>query len=60
MNDFLELQSGDVIPLDTNLNNNLEVLVGELLKFYATPGVMKNKIAVKVTEVVETDGKEEV
>ncbi len=60
VNDFLQLQSGDVIPLDTNVNNNLEILVGELLKFYATPGVKKNKVAVKITEVVEAEGKEEV
>ncbi|TYQ13168.1 UNVERIFIED_CONTAM: flagellar motor switch protein FliM [Acetivibrio alkalicellulosi] len=54
--DFIELQPGDVIPLDTNVDNNLEVLVGELLKFYGTPGVKKNKVAIKVTEVV---GKED-
>lgn len=60
VNDFLELQLGDVIPLDTNVNNNLEVLVGELLKFYGTPGVKKNRVAVKITEVIETEGKEEV
>ncbi|MDQ2085885.1 flagellar motor switch protein FliM [Herbivorax sp. ANBcel31] len=55
--DFIELHSGDVIPLDTNVNNNLEILVGELLKFYGTPGVKKNKVAVKIAEVIE--GKEE-
>lgn len=33
--DFIELQIGDVIPLDTSVNGNLEILVGNLLKFYA-------------------------
>lgn len=57
ISDFLQLQLGDVIPLDTNVNNNMEVLVGELLKFYGTPGVKKNRIAVKITEIIEAEGK---
>lgn len=53
--DFLELQSGDVIPLNTTVNSDLEVLVGDLQKFFAKPGVKKNKVAVKVTEVVRRE-----
>lgn len=55
VNEFLELQPGDVIPLDTNVNGNLEIMVGDLLKFYGKPGVKKNKVAVKVTEVVRRE-----
>lgn len=51
--DFLDLQLGDVIPLDTSVNGELELLVGDLLKFYGKPGVRKNKVAVKITEVVK-------
>ncbi len=57
VNDFLELQPGDVIPLDSSVSGNLEILVGDLLKFYGTPGVRKNRVAIKVNEVVR--GEEE-
>jgi len=50
--DFINLQPGDVIPLDTKINNEMEILVGNMLKFYGIPGVKKNRVAVKVTSVV--------
>ena len=53
--DFLELQSGDVLVLDSGVNEELEVRVGDLLKFYAIPGVRKNKVAVKITRVVKKE-----
>jgi len=53
--DFLELQVGDVIPLDSNINGDIEVLVGDLQKFKGKPGVRKNKVAVKITEVVRRE-----
>jgi flagellar motor switch protein FliM len=55
VNDFIELQPGDVLPLDTSINGELEIMVGELLKFHAKPGVKKNKVSVKVTEVVRRE-----
>lgn len=55
VNDFIDLQCGDVIPLETNVNADLEILVGDLLKFYAKPGVKKNKVAVKISEVVRRE-----
>jgi len=55
VNDFLELQSGDVIALDTGVNDELEVHVGNILKFYAMPGVKKNKVAVKISRVVKKE-----
>ncbi len=57
VNDFIELRPGDVIPLDSSVSGNLEILVGDLLKFYGTPGVKKNRVAIKVNEVVR--GEEE-
>jgi len=51
--DFLELQRGDVLPLDKGVNGDIEVLVGDLTKFYAKPGVHKNKLALKITEVIK-------
>lgn len=55
ISDFLDLQSGDVIPLETNINGDLEVLVGDLPKFYAKPGVKRNKVAVKITDVIRRE-----
>lgn len=53
--DFLELQSGDVLALDSGVNEELEVRVGDLLKFYAIPGVRKNKVALKITRVMKKE-----
>jgi len=58
VDEFLELQPGDVIPLDSSVNGNLEILVGDLLKFYGTPGVKRNRVAIKVNEVVKGEEEE--
>ena len=55
VSDFIELQPGDVLPLDTGINDDMEVHVGELLKFYATPGVRKNKVAIKITKSLKKE-----
>lgn len=55
VNEFIDLQQGDVIPLDTSVCEDMEIHVGDLLKFYATPGVKKNKIAVKITRVLKKE-----
>lgn len=55
VNEFIELQPGDVLPLDTSINDNLQVLVGDLLKFYAKPGVKKNKVAIKISKVIKRE-----
>lgn len=55
VNDFIELQPGDVLPLDANINDDMEVQVGELLKFYAKPGVKKNKVAMKISRVIKRE-----
>ena len=53
--DFLELQAGDVIPLDSSINGDISIMVGDLLKFKGKPGVKKNKVAVKITEVIRKE-----
>lgn len=55
VSDFIELQVGDVLPLDNNVNEDTKVLVGDLLKFYAVPGVRKNRVALKITEIVKRE-----
>lgn len=53
--DFLSLQVGDVVPLNTNVDDPLDVMVGELLKFRAKPGVRNKKVSIKITEVRRED-----
>lgn len=53
--DFLEIQAGDVIALDTGVGSVMDVLVGELAKFKAKPGVRKSKMALKITEVIRKE-----
>lgn len=55
VNDFIELETGDVLPLDTSVNDDLEVNVGEHTKFHATPGVRKSKVAIKITKIAKKE-----
>lgn len=51
VSDVLQLQTGDVIKLDTHRNSDLTVVVGNLPKFTASAGISKGKIAVQITAV---------
>ncbi len=50
--EFLELQRGDIIKLDKDIDADLDVYVGNILKFKGIPGEYKNKVAVKINQVV--------
>ncbi len=50
--EFLDLQRNDVIKLNTEANNNIDVYVGNILKFKGAPGVYKNKSAIQIKEVI--------
>lgn len=52
VNDFVNLQIGDIIRLDTDVDQDLTVYVGNIKKFTALPGSSKDKYAVKVTSVI--------
>lgn len=52
VSEFLQLQTGDVLALKTPVDGEMEVMVGELHKFNAKPGVKNKKTAVKVTRVI--------
>jgi flagellar motor switch protein FliM len=47
---------GDIIPLDSYINSDIKVMVGNLHKFYARPGLSRGKNAIQITSVA---GKEE-
>lgn len=53
--DLLHLQKGDVIPLDRSTRQELEVLVMGRPKFRAHPGVVGNRLAVRIVAVVEEE-----
>ena len=53
--DFVNLQLGDVIRLDRKLDDELEVYVGNIKKFNALPGYSDNKYAVRVTEILREE-----
>lgn len=52
VNDFVNLQLGDIIRLDTDIEQDLKVYVGNIKKFTALPGSSKDKYAVRVTSVI--------
>ncbi len=55
VNDFANLQKGDIIKLDTTINNELDVYVGDIKKFKALPGTTNEDYAVRVTSIVRED-----
>lgn len=53
--DFINLQIGDIIRLNTHVENELDVYVGNIVKFKALPGAGGDKYAVKVTEIIREE-----
>ena len=53
--DFVNLQIGDVIRLDSHMNEELDVYVGNIVKFKALPGSGAENYAVKITEVIREE-----
>ena len=49
--DFVNLQVGDIIKLNKNVEDELDIYVGNIIKFKALPGSFSNNYAVKVTEI---------
>lgn len=55
VNDFVNLQIGDIIRLDTRTDSELSVYVGNMKKFTAMPGTSGEKYAVRVTNVIREE-----
>lgn len=53
--DFTNLQVGDVIRVDKDVDSELDVYVGNIRKFTALPGYSKDKVAVKVSSVIREE-----
>lgn len=55
VNDFVNLQQGDIIKLNTKVDNEMEIFVGNIKKFMALPGSQKDSYAVRVTQVLREE-----
>ena len=55
VSDWVNLQCGDIIRLDTKTDSELSVYVGNIKKFTALPGTSKDKYAVRVTSVIREE-----
>ncbi|MCM1120339.1 MAG: flagellar motor switch protein FliM [bacterium] len=53
--DFLGLQVGDCIRLNTRVDSEMDVYVGNIKKFTALPGANNDAYAVRVTTVIHED-----
>lgn len=53
--DFTNLQIGDIIRLDSKVDQELDVYVGNIKKFTALPGASGNQYAVRVTSVIREE-----
>ena len=52
VNDFINLQVGDIIRLDRKVEDELDVYIGNIKKFTALPGASGDLYAVRVTSVI--------
>lgn len=53
--DFANLQVGDIIKLNRNVEDELDIYVGNIVKFKALPGSFSDSYAVKITEVIREE-----
>lgn len=55
VNDFMNMQIGDIIRLDTKVDDELNIFVGNMRKFTALPGASSDVYAVRLTSVVREE-----
>ncbi|MCR5374004.1 MAG: flagellar motor switch protein FliM [Lachnospiraceae bacterium] len=55
VDDFINLQVGDIIRLDSKADNELSVYVGNIEKFKALPGSSGDNYAVQITEIIREE-----
>ncbi len=53
--ELLELAVGDVLQLETRVDNDLSIIVGHKEKFRCKPGVSGKKVAVQISQII-TEG----
>lgn len=55
IDDFVHLQRGDIIRLDQKIDDEVEVLVGNIPKFYGKAGLSAGKNAVMITGIMNRE-----
>lgn len=55
VNDFVNMHVGDIIKLDSKVNNELDIYVGNIKKFTALPGASGDAYAVRVTSIIREE-----
>ena len=55
VSDFMNLQVGDCIRLDSRVEDDMNVYVGNIKKFTALPGTERDSYAVRITSVIREE-----
>ncbi|MBQ3899637.1 MAG: flagellar motor switch protein FliM [Lachnospiraceae bacterium] len=55
VSDFMNLQVGDCLRLDTKVDNDMDIYVGNIKKFTALPGADDDCYAVRITSVIREE-----
>ena len=55
VNDFVNLQRGDIIKLNKSEDSEMSIYVGNIKKFMAVPGKSGDKYAIRVTDVIREE-----
>lgn len=55
VNDFVNLQVGDIIKLDKDVGSELDIFVGNIRKFVALPGSYDDNYAVRLTSIIREE-----
>lgn len=55
LNDFLNMQKGDIIKLNSKIEDELNIYVGNIRKFTALPGSSADSYAVKISTIIREE-----
>ena len=55
VDDFLKLNSGDVIALENKSSNPIKLLVEDEMVYYAKPGVVGKNMGVQILDIIDKD-----
>lgn len=55
VNDYIHMQRGDIIKLDSKVEDELKVYVGNIYKFTALPGLASDSYAVKISSIIREE-----
>ena len=55
VNDYIHMQRGDIIKLDSKVEDELRIYVGNIYKFTALPGLSSDSYAVKISSIIREE-----